>query len=44
MSKKRANGEGSVYKMKDERVIGSWQDANGKTECQVEWREARYRW
>jgi integrase len=31
MSKKRANGEGSVYKTKDGRVIGSWQDANGKT-------------
>jgi hypothetical protein len=31
MSKKRANGEGSVYKTKDGRVIGSWQDANDKT-------------
>jgi integrase len=31
MTKKRANGEGSVYKTKDGRVIGSWQDANGKT-------------
>lgn len=31
MSKKRANGEGSVYKTKDGRVIGLWQDANGKT-------------
>lgn len=31
MSKKRANGEGSVYKTKDGRVIELWQDANGKT-------------
>lgn len=31
MTKKRANGEGSVYKTKNGRVIGSWQDANGKT-------------
>ena len=31
MTKKRANGEGSVYKNKDGRVIGSWQDATGKT-------------
>ena len=31
MTKKRANGEGSVYKTKDGRVIGTWLDANGKT-------------
>jgi integrase len=31
MTKKRANGEGSVYKTKDGRVIGSWQDTTGKT-------------
>ena len=31
MTKKRANGESSVYKTKDGRVIGTWQDANGKT-------------
>jgi hypothetical protein len=31
MSKKRANGEGSVYRTKDGRVIGSWRDADGKT-------------
>ena len=31
MTKKRANGEGSVYKTKDGRVIGSWLDENGKT-------------
>jgi len=31
MTKKRAIGEGSVYKTRDGRVIGSWQDANGKT-------------
>ena len=31
MTKKRANGEGSVYKTKDRRVIGTWLDANGKT-------------
>jgi integrase len=31
MTKKRANGEGSVYKTTDGRVIGTWLDANGKT-------------
>lgn len=31
MTKKRANGEGSVYRTKDGRVIGTWLDANGKT-------------
>jgi len=31
MTKKRANGEGSVYETKDGRVIGTWLDANGKT-------------
>src|SRR5919107_248135 len=31
MPKKRANGEGSVYKTTDGRVIGTWLDANGKT-------------
>jgi hypothetical protein len=31
VTKKRANGEGSVYKTKDGRVIGTWLDANGKT-------------
>jgi hypothetical protein len=30
MTKKRANGEGSVYKTKDGHVIGTWQDATGK--------------
>jgi integrase len=31
MTKKLANGEGSVYKTKDGRVIGTWQDATGRT-------------
>src|SRR5918998_924914 len=31
MTKKRANGEGSVYRRKDGRVVGEWLDANGKT-------------
>ena len=30
MTKKRANGEGSVYRRKDERVVGEWVDANGR--------------
>jgi integrase len=31
MTKKRVNGEGSVYRRKDGRVVGEWVDANGKT-------------
>ena len=31
MSKKRANGEGCVYKTKDGRVVGVYEDNNGKT-------------
>src|SRR5215210_3537053 len=31
MTKKRANGEGSIYRRKDGRVVGEWVDANGKT-------------
>jgi integrase len=31
MTKKRANGEGSVFKRKDGRVVGVYEDANGKT-------------
>jgi len=31
MTKKQANGEGSVYRRKDGRVVGEWVDANGKT-------------
>ena len=31
MSKKRANGEGSVYKTKGGRVVGVYEDASGKT-------------
>jgi integrase len=30
MTKKRANGEGSVYRRKDGRVVGEYEDANGK--------------
>jgi integrase len=30
MTKKRANGEGSVYRRKDGRVVAEWVDANGK--------------
>lgn len=30
MTKKRANGEGSVYRRKDGRVVGEWTDAAGK--------------
>ena len=31
MSKKRANGEGTVYKTKDGRVVGVYEDTNGRT-------------
>jgi integrase len=31
MTKKGANGEGSVYRRKDGRVVGEWTDANGRT-------------
>jgi integrase len=31
MTKKRANGEGSVFKRKDGRVVGVYEDANGKS-------------
>lgn len=31
MSKRRAKGEGSVFTRKDGRVVGAWEDANGKT-------------
>lgn len=31
MTKKRANGEGSVYRRKDGRVVGEWVDATGQT-------------
>lgn len=31
MTKKRANGEGSVYRRKDGRVVGEWTDAHGQT-------------
>ncbi len=31
MSKRRAKGDGSVYSRKDGRVVGEWEDANGKT-------------
>jgi integrase len=31
MSKKRANGEGSVFRRTDGRVVGVYEDANGKT-------------
>jgi integrase len=31
MSKRRAKGDGSVYTRKDGRVVGAWEDANGKT-------------
>ena len=31
MSKRRAKGEGSVFTRKDGRVVGEWDDANGKT-------------
>ena len=31
MTRKRANGEGSVFKRKDGRVVGVYEDANGKT-------------
>ena len=31
MSKRRAKGEGSVYTRKDGRVVGEWEDANGRT-------------
>jgi len=31
MTKKRANGEGSVFKRKDGRVVGVYEDANGRT-------------
>jgi len=31
MTKKRGNGEGSVFKRKDGRVVGVYEDANGKT-------------
>ena len=30
MAKRRGNGEGSVYRRKDGRVVGEWVDANGK--------------
>ena len=31
MTKKRANGEGSVYRRKDGRVVGEWTDTHGQT-------------
>jgi len=31
VSKRRAKGDGSVYTRKDGRVVGEWEDANGKT-------------
>jgi integrase len=31
LTKKRANGEGSVYRRKDGRVVGEYVDANGRT-------------
>ena len=31
MTKKRANGEGSVFRCADGRVVGVYEDANGKT-------------
>lgn len=31
MSKRRAKGDGSVYTRKDGRVVGEWEDANGRT-------------
>lgn len=30
MTKRRAKGEGSVYRCKDGRVVGAWVDANGR--------------
>jgi hypothetical protein len=30
VSKRRANGDGSVYTRKDGRVVGEWTDANGR--------------
>jgi len=30
MTKRRGNGEGSVYRRGDGRVVGEWVDANGK--------------
>ena len=30
MAKRRGNGEGSVYRRGDGRVVGEWVDANGK--------------
>jgi integrase len=31
VSKRRPKGEGSVYTRKDRRVVGEWEDANGRT-------------
>ena len=31
MNKRRAKGDGSVYRRKDGRVVGEWKDANGHT-------------
>jgi integrase len=31
MTKKRANGQGSVYRRKDGRVVGEWEDGEGRT-------------
>ena len=31
MTRKRGSGEGSVFKRKDGRVVGVYEDANGKT-------------
>jgi integrase len=31
MAKRRAKGDGSVYRRKDGRVVGEWEDANGRT-------------
>ena len=30
MTKKRANGQGSVYRRKDGRVVGEWEDGEGR--------------
>lgn len=31
LTKKRANGSGSVYRRKDGRVVGVWEDSEGRT-------------
>ena len=40
MAKRRGNGEGSVYRRGDGRVVGEWVDANGKRALRKHYRDS----